>query len=105
MKLTQNHVEYLKDQLERGEMTADQANVEKVKMARVQLVTRSLPSAVRKALNAAVKNGELCRMPKDGRKPEAYYHPSFEYLAKQARNEHERSTLKALAGVLSRPAL
>jgi hypothetical protein len=105
MKLTQNHVEHLQDKLDRGEMTADQANVEKVKMARVQLVTCRMPMAVRKALNAAVKRGELSHMPKDGRKPEAYYHPTFEYLAKQARNEHERNTLKALAGVLSRPVL
>jgi hypothetical protein len=35
-RLKQNHLEHLVDMVQRGEMTADQANVEKVKMARVQ---------------------------------------------------------------------
>lgn len=95
---TQNHLEHLKDQMEKGELTADQANVAKVKMARFQLVTK-LPMSVRKALNAAVKTGELKRFAKDGHKPEVYFHPNFEYLARQARNEHERNVIKALIGV------
>jgi saccharopine dehydrogenase-like NADP-dependent oxidoreductase len=103
MKLTQNHIEHLQDLLERGEITADQANVEKVKMARVQVVTGRLPAQVRKALNNAVKCGELCHSKKNGKKPEVYYHPNFEYLAKQAQREHEQATLKALAGVMARP--
>ncbi|MEF3075199.1 hypothetical protein V2P20_09190 [Methylobacter sp. Wu1] len=99
MKFTQNQREHLQDLLERGEITADQANVEKVKMARVQLVTGRLPMQVRKALNEAVKRGEIGHMAKSGRKPEAYFNPSFEYMARQARNEHERSVLKALASI------
>ncbi len=99
----QNDLEHLQDMIQRGEMTADQANVAKVKMMRVQLVTCRLPAQVRKALNEAVKRGELCHAKKEGRKPEAYYHPTFEYLAKQARADHERSTLMALAGVIARP--
>lgn len=99
MKFTQNQLEHLQDLLQRGEITADQANVEKVKMARVQLVTGKVPMQVRKALNAAVKIGELGHFKKDGRKPEAYFHPSFEYLAKEARGNHERETLNALLRV------
>lgn len=105
MSFKQNDREYLQDMVQREVMSADQANVEKVKMARVQLVVRSLPAQVRKALNDAVKRGELARMKKDGRKPEAYYHPTFEHLAKQERNEYERNTLKALASVIARPTL
>ena len=105
MGLKQNDREHLVDMVQRGEMTADQANVAKVKMMRVQLVTSRIPSNVRKALNEAVKRGELGHIKKDGRKPEAYYHPTFDYLAKSERRNHELNTLKALAGVFARPLM
>lgn len=104
MELKQNDRERLIDLVQRDEMTADQANVAKVRMMRVQLVTSRIPTQVRKALNEAVKRGELGHMKKDGHKPEAYYHPTFDYLAKQERSEHERGIFKALAGVMARPA-
>lgn len=103
MGLKQNDREHLIDMVERGEMTADQANVKKVLMQRVLLVTTQIPADVRKALNAAVKRGELGHMKKDGQKPEAYYHPTFDYIAKAERRDHERNTLQALAGVVARP--
>lgn len=53
----QNHIEFLKDQMQRGLMTTAQANVELVRMERVRLTTERIPAAVRKALNQAVKNG------------------------------------------------
>lgn len=98
MRLSQNDMEHLQDQVRQGLMTAEQANVEKVRMQRVLLAGR-IPADVRKALNAAVKRGELGHMKKDGNKPEAYYHPTFEYLAKGARAEHERSVARALLAV------
>ncbi|OAZ43382.1 hypothetical protein [Paenibacillus polymyxa] len=101
-KLTQNDLEWLKDMVQRGEITADQANVEKVRMARVVVVTK-LPAQVRSVLNAAVKTGELSHMKKDGRKPEVYYHPNFEHLANEERNRSEKKMLEALAGVFARP--
>ena len=97
MKLTQNHIEHLQDLMERGEITADQANVEMVKMGRVRLVTGKLPAKVRKALNNAVKAGELGHLKKEGKKPEAYFHPTFDYLAKQARRNYEIKTIRSLA--------
>lgn len=99
-KLTQNNLEQLKDMLDRGEITALQANVEMVRMARVKVVVNSIPSQIRKALNEAVKVGELCHKKKDGRKPEVYYHPNFEYLANQERNQAEKRMLLALAGTM-----
>jgi hypothetical protein len=101
MQLTQNQLERLQDLMQRGELTADQANVERVKMMRVHLVTCRLPQQVRTALNAAVKRGELGHVKKDGNKPEAYYHPTFQYLVAGERNEHEQNVLKALASVLA----
>jgi hypothetical protein len=59
-----------------------------------------MPAPVRKVLNLAVKGGELGHIKKDGRKPEAYYHKSFEYLVSGERNSHERRMLNACAGVL-----
>jgi len=103
MQLNQNDLEYLKDMLQRGKMTADQANVEKVRMARVQVVNSRIPVEVRKALNAAVNNGQLSHKKREGRKPEVYYHPNFEHLANAERNRVERETLEALARVIARP--
>lgn len=99
MELTQNDREHLIDMVENGKITVAQANVEKVRMQRVLLVTK-LPSQVRKVLNAAVKTGYLCHLKKDGHKPEVYYHPSFEYLVAGERNRHERFILNAALKVL-----
>lgn len=96
MNLNQNDREYLKDKVNIGQMTAAQANVEKVRMQRVLLATGRIPADVRNALNAAVKRGELGHMKKDGNKPEAYYHPTFDYVAKSERAEHERRVIRAL---------
>ena len=96
--ISQNDMERLKDAMAKGLMTAEQANVEKVRIQRVLLAGR-MPMDVRKALNAAVKRGELGHMKKDENKPEAYYHPTFEYMAKAARAEHERSVVRALLAV------
>lgn len=100
----QNNIEWLKDQIDLGKMTVAQANVEMVRMERVRVVTK-LSVDVRKALNTAVKGGQLCHKKKEGRKPEVYYHPNFEHLANEARNRAERETLKALAGVIARPSI
>ncbi len=98
MKLNQNDWENIKDRVQKGELTIEQSHVEKVRMQRVLLVSH-LPRDVRTALNAAVKREELGRMKKDGHKPEAYYHPTFEYLAKSERAEHERGIGRALLKV------
>lgn len=105
MDMNQNDREHLIDMVQRGEMTAAQANVKKVLMQRVLLATGRIPAEVRKALNEAVKRGELGHMKKDGHKPEAYYHPTFDYLARSERNEHARSVVQAVAGVMARREL
>jgi len=102
--LNQNDLEYLQDMIGRGELTALQANVEMVRMARVRVVGNSIPSQIRKTLNDAVKSGYLSHKKKDGRKPEVYYHPNFEHIANHERNRIERETLEALAGVMERPS-
>lgn len=97
MSLKQSELDQIQRRLELGEITADEANVEKVKMVRVQLITTRLPAQVRKVLNKAVRNGELGHIKKEGKKPEAYFHPKFEYLVAGERNKAEREVLNALA--------
>lgn len=96
MDIKQNDMEYIQDQLHRGLITLDQANVLKVRMQRVEVVTGSIPREVRKALNIAVKNGELGHMKKDGLTPEVYYHPDFEYLAKEERYNITQEKINSL---------
>jgi hypothetical protein len=97
-KLSQNDLEHLRDLVQRREITADEANVLKVRMARFSVVTK-LDANVRTVLNAAVKAGELGHKKKDGHKPELYYHPNFEHLANEERNLAEKRALEAIAGV------
>lgn len=101
MKLSQNDFEHIKDLRQRGEITLDQAHVMMVLARRILLVTSGLPADVRKALNAAVKRGELGRVKKDGHKPETYYHLTFEYLVPGERNAHASSVLMAVAGAMA----
>lgn len=98
MKLNQNDWENIKDRVQKGELTIEQSHVEQVRMQRVLLVSR-LPREVRSALNAAVKRGELGHMKKEGRKPETYFHPTFDHLAKAERAEHVRNIGRALMKV------
>ena len=98
----QNDIERLKDFMQKGELTADQANVKMVRDQRFRMVVNSLPAEVRKALNAAVKRGELGHMKKDGHKPECYFHPTFEYLAVAERKRREREVIQLRGTVTTR---
>ena len=98
--MNQNMVEHLSDMIELKNMTADEANVALVRAERVRVVNGHLPAAVRKALNQAVKTGTLGRKPKQGLKPEVYFHPTFEYLANEARARIERESTTNIAAVL-----
>lgn len=97
MQIKQNDLERIKDKLFLGELTLAQANVQMIRCERVRLVVGGIPIAVRRALNAAVKAGELGHMRKDGHKPEAYYHPTFEWMARGERLRCERETKEASA--------
>lgn len=92
---SQNNMERLKDLMKRGIITADEANIRMVRNERIRVVSK-LTREVRNALYAAVKAGRLCRMKKDGRKPEVFYHPNFRHLAVEARNQAEKQQINAL---------
>lgn len=82
-------------------MTVDQKNVAIVRAKRVELVTSRIPAAVRKALSAAVKAGELGHIKKDGHKPEAFFHPTFQYLVAGMRNAHEDKIKQATGAIMT----
>jgi len=94
----QNDRERLIDQLQRGLITAENANIQMVRNERFRIVHK-LSRDVRKALNTAVKRGELGHMKKDGMKPEVYYHPTFKHLAIEARNKKFNAGIQALKAV------
>lgn len=96
----QNDIESITGRLQQGLISADEANVEMVRCAGVRLVTSSAPRDVRRALNAAVKEGRLGHLKKDGHKPEAYFHPNSIYRAKEKRSSHEREILQLRGSVL-----
>ena len=96
--ISQNNIEHITEMLQKGTITAERANVLIVRAERIRIV-KKLPMPVRKALYAAVKTGELGHMKADGRKPEVFYHPEFEYLANEARSAEEYKIIKALSAV------
>lgn len=95
----QNDIEHLRDLMQREQISAAQANVRLVKIQRFRLITSTVPRDVRSALNEAVRNGELGHMKKEGHKPECYFHPTFDYLAKGARRTYEMNVLRSVAMV------
>ena len=101
MARNNNIREHLREQVREGVITAAEANVKVVRAERFHLVVGVIPRDVRSALNAAVKDGRLRRLPKDGAKPECYYHPDFEYLAKGERVAIAEKRMAALAGVFA----
>jgi len=95
----QNNLESIKDKLQRGVITVDEANVEKVLCQRVLLVNGKIPASVRKALNDAVKKEILAHWKKMGLAPEVYFHPNFRYLAKEAISKHLSNIKKVVASI------
>lgn len=96
----QTALEIAQNKMQIGEITADQANVLAVQIAGVRLISNSIPAQVRKALNAAVKAGELGHIKKDGLKPEAYHHKNARARALDARDEVFRNSVQAIKGIV-----
>lgn len=93
----QQALQHAKGLIEGGMSVAD-ANVELVRMMGVRLVS-GLDHATRSALMAGVKDGRLGRLPKDGVKPEAFFHPNSIWRAKEERNKVANATARALLAV------
>lgn len=99
----QNALEIASDKMQQGEITADQANVLVVQMMGVRVITK-IPADVRRALNAAVKAGELGHIKKEGLKPEVYHHKNARGKALEIREREMREALAILSKVYAKNA-
>jgi hypothetical protein len=95
----QNAIEHVTDQMQQGKMTAAEANVIMVQIEGVRIVNGKIPSDVRKALNAAVKVGELGHIKKDGLQPEVYHHKNARGRAIEERRRIQRDAIASIAKI------
>ena len=98
MMSQQAALEYAKDMMDDG-MSAEDANVEIVRMMGVRLVKGKIDAQTRKALNAAVRDGRLGHLNKDGLRPEAYYHPNAKGHAIEMRDREAHASIQAVKDV------
>ena len=73
MTTEQNAIEYVKDQMDKGIMSASEANVTLIKMVGYRVIAGKLTKDVRDALNNAVKNKEIGKLKSNGLKLAIYY--------------------------------
>lgn len=97
----QNDALSVQDQLQRGLINVDQANVLLVQCQGVRVVSGKLPAQVRKALNAAVKAGELGHIKKDGLRPEVYHHKNARAKALDEQSRIARESIELIAKIIA----
>lgn len=73
-------------------------NVQNILCGATRVINCRIPSQVRKELMRAVKDGVLGRLPKDGRKPEVFYHPDHKFGAM----ERQKKEAEYLDSVISK---
>jgi hypothetical protein len=100
MTSRQNILDHVTDQMQQGKMSAAEANVLMVQAEGVRLITGRVIADVRKALNAAVKAGELGHIKKEGLKPEAYHHKNARGKAIEARNRAAAESVKSICKII-----
>lgn len=89
--------------LEKGELkNIAEAQVAIVRMMGVRIIVGTTPRDARSALNAGVKAGQIGRLPKDGLKPEAYFHPNAKSHAIGLRNKIATDAIEAIKKVCGR---
>lgn len=79
-------------------------NVSRILAGGSRVIRGTIPAQVRKELRAAVKAGVLCHMPKDGLKPEIFFHPNCRTSANDVREREALYAVKCISGVLTSPA-
>lgn len=96
-------IDIAKGMLEKGELPdVAAANVYVVKLMGVLVVTK-LPREVRSAYMAAVKAGELGRLPKKGLAPEVFFHKNARGTAIETQERIFRQAVENLRRVFVNP--
>lgn len=76
-------------------------NVEQILCQASRVVRGKIPAQVRKELMAAVKAGVLGRLPKDGLKPEVFFHPDHKNGAKERQAREAAYSVSCIATVMA----
>lgn len=79
-------------------------NVEQILCQATRVIVGRVPQQVRKELAAAVKAGVLGRLPKDGLKPEIYFHPDHRHGAIELQKREAAYAVGCIATVIASPA-
>ena len=83
---------------EKGELEIG-PNAMVIRLMGFRIISGRIPAAVRRELNDAVKSGVLGRLPKQGLKPEAYFHPNGKWNAMEARDKAAAESIEAIRNV------
>lgn len=72
-------------------------NVANILSSACRVIRGKVPASVRADLRAAVKDGVLGHMKKDGLKPEVFYHPSHRASAVEVREREAQYAVSCIA--------
>jgi len=76
-------------------------NVANILARGTRVVRGKIPSQVRKQLRDAVKNGVLGHLPKDGLKPEIFFHPDHKHGAIELQKREAGYSIDCIAKVIA----
>jgi len=76
-------------------------NVEQILVKASRVIRGPIPARVRAELRAAVKAGVLGHLPKDGLKPEIFFHPDHKNGAKERQEREAAYSVSCIAGVIA----
>ena len=78
-------------------------NVERIRIGSTRVIRGHMPLEVRRELMAAVKAGELGRLPKKGLAPEIFFHPDHKNGAIERQKREFDYGVSCIAKVLAKP--
>ncbi len=76
-------------------------NVSNILCGGSRVIRGRVPAEVRAQLRAAVRAGVLGHLPKDGLKPEIYFHPDHKNMAKEIQYRYARADIEAINSVMA----
>lgn len=76
-------------------------NVTRILCEGSRIITGRIPAQVRAQLRAAVKDGVLGHLKKDGLKPEIFYHPDHKLSAKERQAREAAYAIECIAKVVA----
>lgn len=94
-------IEHALDAVQKGEIDRSEANVFVVQLMGVRIVNGPMPRQVRSELMSGVKAGKIGRLPKDGLKPEAFFHKNAKADALEARAKIAGESIEAIRKVFA----